>query len=253
MQVANYTGPKFEFDENQEAAAAAESDWGSADGDFVGRNNSEAGTSDGDTVQPGEFDGTNTWKPGSKGTRKSPSKAAARSASRTPATPKAKASKPIASKTNSSRKGKQTPNRSTPKTQSGSSMSPATPATPKSRAQTPQPSQSSGRRQPKTPTKKMPSLNKNPTKGVGRAKAQVQRANKLPLRPLELELQEQGKQPGDGPTAPGQGTAQQEQQHQQHQQHQQENQFSEDSTQPKTSQPGTHCPEDALPGPPTRM
>ncbi|KAL2196486.1 PHD/FYVE-zinc-finger like domain-containing protein [Corynascus similis CBS 632.67] len=232
--VANYTGPKFEFDENQEAAAAAESDWGSADGDFVGRNNSEAGTSDGDTVQPGEFDGTNTWKPGSKGTRKSPSKAAARSASRTPATPKAKASKPIASKTNSSRKGKQTPNRSTPKTQSGNSMSPATPATPKSRAQTPQPSQSSGRRQPKTPTKKMPSLNKNPTKGVGRAKAQVQRANKLPLRPLELELQEQGKQPGDGPTAPGQGTAQQEQQHQQHQQHQQENQFSEDSTQPKT-------------------
>ncbi|KAL2167861.1 hypothetical protein VTG60DRAFT_690 [Thermothelomyces hinnuleus] len=62
--AANYTGPRFEFDEAQEAAAAAESDRGSVDGDFVGSDKSEPESSDEDTVRSGESSRTNMRNPG---------------------------------------------------------------------------------------------------------------------------------------------------------------------------------------------
>ncbi|KAH6845042.1 PHD/FYVE-zinc-finger like domain-containing protein [Chaetomium sp. MPI-CAGE-AT-0009] len=69
--AANYTGPRFEFDENQEAAPAdSEAD---VDGDFVGSDKSEPESSDGETVRTGEStpNGTNLRKGQGKGNKDS--------------------------------------------------------------------------------------------------------------------------------------------------------------------------------------
>ncbi|KAK4153914.1 PHD/FYVE-zinc-finger like domain-containing protein [Chaetomidium leptoderma] len=65
--AANYTGPRFEFDENQ--AAAAESDQADVDDDFVGSDKSEAESSDEDTAVTGESTptGANSRKGQGKG------------------------------------------------------------------------------------------------------------------------------------------------------------------------------------------
>jgi superfamily II DNA or RNA helicase len=209
VQAANYTshtGPRFEFDEGQDGAAA-ESDQGDGDGDFVGSDKSVAESSDVESMKSGAGEsltpGSSSRKAQGKAaqgtkTKKTPTKAGgARSVVGTPATPKA--SKQVTSRANSSRKGQQTPKKTTPKaTPKSTPKQPrprkpaATPATPKAAKKTAPkqaPQSQSSSRQPRTATPKKSSNTPTKAAPAGRAKTQARRraGNKLPLAQLELE------------------------------------------------------------------
>ncbi|KAK4104247.1 hypothetical protein N658DRAFT_248465 [Parathielavia hyrcaniae] len=192
--AANYSGPRFEFDEGQDAAAA-DSDHGDLDGEFVGTDKSGAESSDEETAVTGEStparansrkaqgksQGTNKPPPA-----KSPGRSGGRGASRAPATPKTKPAQQ-AKKTTSSRKKSPQTRSETPKKPRARKPG-ATPATPK--AKTPRPQSSGRRRQAKMTPSRTPTKTKPALAGGANTKPAAPRAassGNLPLRQLSLD------------------------------------------------------------------